>query len=43
VRGAFPKGVGTGTNEHEQWSGQEAWAESDRVFTQENGEPYHPD
>ncbi|WP_329317890.1 tyrosine-type recombinase/integrase [Streptomyces sp. NBC_01262] len=29
--------------EHEQWSGQDAWVESDRVFTQENGEPYHPD
>lgn len=27
----------------EEWSGVEAWVESDRVFTQENGEPLHPD
>ncbi|MET8677025.1 tyrosine-type recombinase/integrase [Streptomyces sp. NPDC004647] len=29
--------------EREEWSEAEAWVESDRVFTQENGEPYHPD
>lgn len=29
--------------ERTQWSGVRAWTESDRVFTQENGEPYHPD
>ncbi len=26
-----------------EWSGVEAWVESDRVFTHENGEPLHPD
>ncbi|MFD9792138.1 tyrosine-type recombinase/integrase [Streptomyces sp. NPDC059070] len=31
------------TAEHELWNGATAWVESDRVFTQENGEPYHPD
>jgi integrase len=29
--------------EREEWTGVEAWIESERVFTQENGEPYHPD
>ncbi|MEY2226883.1 tyrosine-type recombinase/integrase [Streptomyces sp. BF23-19] len=29
--------------EREAWSGEDAWVESDHVFTQENGEPYHPD
>ncbi|MDH6499485.1 tyrosine-type recombinase/integrase [Streptomyces sp. SAI-149] len=29
--------------ERTQWSGAQALTESDRVFTQENGEPYHPD
>ncbi|MDX3224475.1 tyrosine-type recombinase/integrase [Streptomyces sp. ME19-01-6] len=27
----------------EEWSGVEAWVESDRFFTHENGEPLHPD
>ncbi|MDX2826004.1 tyrosine-type recombinase/integrase [Streptomyces ipomoeae] len=29
--------------EREQWSGEKAWVDSNLVFTQENGEPYHPD
>lgn len=29
--------------ERDQWSGEKAWVETNRVFTQENGEPYHPD
>ncbi|MGW7610899.1 tyrosine-type recombinase/integrase [Streptomyces sp. NPDC054766] len=29
--------------EREQWSGEQAWTETNRVFTQENGKPYHPD
>lgn len=29
--------------ERQTWSGQAAWVESGHVFTQENGEPYHPD
>ncbi|MFI1100294.1 tyrosine-type recombinase/integrase [Streptomyces melanogenes] len=33
----------TQDKEREEWSGASAWVESDRVFTQENGEPYHPD
>lgn len=33
----------TQTNEREQWSGEEAWVESNRVWTHENGEPLHPD
>ncbi|MER5714904.1 tyrosine-type recombinase/integrase [Streptomyces sp. NPDC002132] len=27
----------------EEWSAAEAWVESDRFFTHENGEPLHPD
>ncbi|MFI5792378.1 tyrosine-type recombinase/integrase [Streptomyces sp. NPDC051677] len=33
----------TQTREREQWSGEEAWVESNRVWTHENGEPLHPD
>lgn len=33
----------TQEKERRQWSGVQAWTESDRVFTQENGKPYHPD
>ncbi|WP_286256845.1 tyrosine-type recombinase/integrase [Streptomyces graminofaciens] len=33
----------TQAREHEQWSGEEAWVESNRVWTRENGEPLHPD
>ncbi|WP_280889898.1 site-specific integrase [Streptomyces sp. LBL] len=29
--------------ERGKWSGEEAWVETNRVFTKENGEPYHPD
>ncbi|MGP8301959.1 tyrosine-type recombinase/integrase [Streptomyces inhibens] len=29
--------------EREEWAGVDAWVESDRVWTQENGEPLHPD
>lgn len=28
--------------ERAEWSGEGAWVESDRVYTKENGEPYHP-
>ncbi|MEW2121937.1 site-specific integrase [Streptomyces sp. NPDC005474] len=33
----------TQEEERTEWSGVRAWTKSDRVFTQENGEPYHPD
>ncbi|GAO08740.1 site-specific recombinase [Streptomyces lydicamycinicus] len=33
----------TQDEEREQWSGEEAWVESNRVWTHENGEPLHPD
>ncbi|MFE7129380.1 tyrosine-type recombinase/integrase [Streptomyces sp. NPDC057638] len=29
--------------EREQWSGEEAWVETNRVWTHENGESLHPD
>ncbi|MFC8671542.1 tyrosine-type recombinase/integrase [Streptomyces griseorubiginosus] len=33
----------TQATEREQWSGEQAWVESNRVWTHENGEPLHPD
>lgn len=33
----------TQDKEREQWSGEKAWIESNRVWTHENGEPLHPD
>jgi integrase len=33
----------TQTREREQWSGEKAWVETNRVWTHENGEPLHPD
>ncbi|PJM99685.1 site-specific integrase [Streptomyces sp. CB01201] len=33
----------TQAQERDQWSGEEAWVESNRVWTHENGEPLHPD
>ncbi|MEU9097099.1 tyrosine-type recombinase/integrase [Streptomyces sp. NPDC048361] len=33
----------TQEQERQQWSGEKAWVESNRVWTQENGEPLHPD
>ncbi|MEU8969001.1 tyrosine-type recombinase/integrase [Streptomyces monashensis] len=33
----------TQRRERDQWSGEEAWVESNRVWTHENGEPLHPD
>ncbi|MEU9246479.1 site-specific integrase [Streptomyces sp. NPDC048385] len=33
----------TQERERQQWSGEKAWVESNRVWTHENGEPLHPD
>ncbi|MGQ4358391.1 tyrosine-type recombinase/integrase [Streptomyces sp. SAS_272] len=33
----------TQAKEREQWSGEKAWVESNRVWTHENGKPLHPD
>ncbi|MFJ4684747.1 tyrosine-type recombinase/integrase [Streptomyces sp. NPDC088789] len=33
----------TQKRERKRWSGEEAWVESNRVWTHENGEPLHPD
>lgn len=33
----------TQKQERQQWSGEKAWVESNRVWTHENGEPLHPD
>jgi integrase len=33
----------TQETEREQWAGEKAWVESNRVWTHENGEPLHPD
>ncbi|MGG2463189.1 tyrosine-type recombinase/integrase [Streptomyces sp. RGM 3693] len=33
----------TQDRERQQWSGEEAWVESNRVWTHENGEALHPD
>ncbi|MGK5692956.1 tyrosine-type recombinase/integrase [Streptomyces sp. URMC 128] len=33
----------TQAREREQWSGEKAWVETNRVWTHENGEPLHPD
>ncbi|SED65293.1 Phage integrase family protein [Streptomyces sp. 2112.2] len=33
----------TQKRERQQWSGEKAWVESNRVWTHENGEPLHPD